>query len=92
MLLMAAGAIRVRRGCVSLTARGRYYWVVMMRTLFSIAGTYREARMDEDAEEPSLAGSGPRCPASQIPSGCAGDLRELKPDWAEAGVRRHEGR
>ena len=47
-LLMAAGGLRLRRGRLALTKRGYYYWIVVLRTLFSMAGTYREERMERD--------------------------------------------
>ena len=41
LLLLSMGAIVVREGRLVLTRKGRYYWVVLMGTLFSVVGDYR---------------------------------------------------
>ena len=43
LLMMMAGAVRFRGGDVILTPRGRYYWLVLMRTVFSVVGDFRKA-------------------------------------------------
>lgn len=37
-----AGGLRYRRGAFHLTARGRYYWVVMMREFFTAVNNFRD--------------------------------------------------
>ena len=37
-----AGGLRYRRGAFHLTARGRYYWVVMMRECFTAVNNFRD--------------------------------------------------
>ncbi len=44
LFFLAVGAIRIREEKIVLTPKGRYYWVVMMRTFFSVVGDYRERR------------------------------------------------
>ena len=43
--LVASGSATFRDGNIILTHRGRYYWMVMMRTLFSVLGDVREKYM-----------------------------------------------
>ena len=42
---VASGSVIFRDGNIVLTRRGRYYWMVMMRTLFSVLGDVREEYM-----------------------------------------------
>ena len=49
LFLFITGAIRFRDNNIMLTAKGRYYWIVLMRTLFSTVGDYREKRTIEDS-------------------------------------------
>ena len=37
-----AGAVRCSKGCLSLTPRGRYFWVVMMREFFIAVNNFRD--------------------------------------------------
>ncbi len=48
MMLWLLGSLRIRRGRFVLTPRGKYHWVIFLRTLFTVAGAYREARMLRD--------------------------------------------
>jgi coproporphyrinogen III oxidase-like Fe-S oxidoreductase len=52
LFLWAAGAVTFRDNSILLTPRGRYYYLVIMRTLFSIIGDYRDMRASLDAKEP----------------------------------------
>ena len=45
--LMLLGALVIRDGQLVLTRRGRYYWVILMGTLFAVVGDYREAYAKE---------------------------------------------
>jgi len=47
-LLLTIRAAELCDGRILLTSRGRYYWVVLMRTLFSVVGDYREMRLCTD--------------------------------------------
>jgi len=47
--LMAAGAIKYRKGKFDLTERGRYYCLMLMRNLFEITGDHRAERGISDA-------------------------------------------
>jgi coproporphyrinogen III oxidase-like Fe-S oxidoreductase len=47
--LLAAGVITFRDNSILLTPRGRYYYLIIMRTLFSILGDYRDMRASLDA-------------------------------------------
>lgn len=49
LFLSAVGAITIRQDNIALTPRGRYYWVVMMRTFFSVVGDHRDMRTSLDA-------------------------------------------
>ena len=42
LFLCMIGALRLRRGKMTLTPRGRYYWLVVMRSVLSVAGDYRQ--------------------------------------------------
>ncbi len=46
---LITGAIVFRDNNIVLTPRGRYYWVIMMRSLFSITGDHRDMRASLDA-------------------------------------------
>jgi coproporphyrinogen III oxidase-like Fe-S oxidoreductase len=48
LFLLGIGALVVRDGRLSLTRKGRYYWVVLMGTLFSVVGDYRNACSSSD--------------------------------------------
>ena len=41
-------AAKLRDGKIVLTSRGRYYWVVLMRTLFAVVGDHRGMRLCSD--------------------------------------------
>jgi len=41
LLLLLTGALVIRRGQLVLTRKGRYYWVILMGTMFSVVGDYR---------------------------------------------------
>ena len=41
LFLLLTGALVIRDGRIVLTRRGRYYWVVLMGTMFSVVGDYR---------------------------------------------------
>lgn len=43
LFLFLTGALVIRDGQLRLTRRGRYYWVILMGTLFSVVGDYRDA-------------------------------------------------
>ena len=47
--LFVARAINFRNGNIILTPTGRYYCLLLMRTLFSVAGDFREMRTVSDA-------------------------------------------
>ena len=49
----AIRAVKFRDGKIVLTEKGRNYWLILMRTLFSMAGGYRErrARLDTTGDE-----------------------------------------
>ena len=42
LFLLSMGALVVRDDRLVLTRKGRYYWVVLMGTLFSVVGDYRD--------------------------------------------------
>ena len=52
LFLFITRTITFRDNNIILTRRGRYYWVILMRTLFSIAGDYRQKRVCSDAPYP----------------------------------------
>jgi hypothetical protein len=41
-LFMLAGAVHCSKGRLSLTPRGRYFWVVMMREFFIAVNNFRD--------------------------------------------------
>ncbi|KPK34162.1 MAG: hypothetical protein AMJ65_18740 [Phycisphaerae bacterium SG8_4] len=41
LFLLLTGTLVIRDGKIVLTRRGRYYWVVLMGTMFSVVGDYR---------------------------------------------------
>ena len=49
LLLFATRTITFRDNSILLTPKGRYYWVILMRTLFSVVGDYRQMRASLDA-------------------------------------------
>jgi len=49
LFLFMNRAITFRGNNITLTPRGRYYWVILMRTLFSIVGDHRDMRSCLDA-------------------------------------------
>ncbi|MHC4115051.1 MAG: coproporphyrinogen III oxidase family protein [Planctomycetota bacterium] len=51
LFLLAAGAVTFRDSSILLTPKGRYYYLIIMRTLFSIVGDYRDMRASLDAEK-----------------------------------------
>jgi coproporphyrinogen III oxidase-like Fe-S oxidoreductase len=48
LFLLLTGALVIRKGKLVLTHRGRYYWVILMGTLFSVVGDYRDAYAPSD--------------------------------------------
>jgi hypothetical protein len=48
LCLLLMGALVVRDGRLVLTRKGRYYWVVLMGTLFSVVGDYRNMHSSSD--------------------------------------------
>jgi coproporphyrinogen III oxidase-like Fe-S oxidoreductase len=48
LFLLLTGALVVRDGKLVLTRKGRYYWVILMRTLFSVVGDYRNMYSSSD--------------------------------------------
>jgi menaquinone C8-methyltransferase len=57
LFLLANGAIVFRDGSIVLTPKGRYCWVILMRTLFSIVGDYRDKHIPSDPPQLVLNGS-----------------------------------
>ena len=49
LFLLIMRAITFRNNSIQLTSRGRYYWVILMRTLFSTVGDYRNMRTSSNA-------------------------------------------
>ncbi len=49
LFLLSTRAATVRNGHVVLTRKGRYYWLVIMRTLFSSLGEYRDKHLTREA-------------------------------------------
>ncbi|MHC4213882.1 MAG: coproporphyrinogen III oxidase family protein [Planctomycetota bacterium] len=45
LFFTANGAITFKNNSIQLTPRGRYYWVILMRSLFSVVGDYRQSQM-----------------------------------------------
>ena len=41
LFLLATGALTLRGGTMTLTATGRYYWLILMRTILTVVGDYR---------------------------------------------------
>lgn len=48
LFFLATGAITFRDNNIVLTAKGRYYWLVLLRSLFSTVGDYRNIRASAD--------------------------------------------
>ena len=48
LFLFITRAIKFQGSNIILTPRGRYYWVILMRTVFSVAGDYRDMRISSD--------------------------------------------
>ncbi len=48
LFLLLIGALVVRDGKLVLTRKGRYYWVILMGTLFSVVGDYRDTYAPSD--------------------------------------------
>jgi coproporphyrinogen III oxidase-like Fe-S oxidoreductase len=42
LFLLLTGALVIRGGKLVLTRKGRYYWVILMGTMFSVVGDYRD--------------------------------------------------
>lgn len=49
LFLFITRAVTFRDNTIILTPKGRYYWVILMRTLFSVVGDYRETHASLDA-------------------------------------------
>jgi coproporphyrinogen III oxidase-like Fe-S oxidoreductase len=43
LFFILTGALRITPGQISLTRRGRYYWVIMMREFFTGVDNFRDA-------------------------------------------------
>ena len=54
LFLLLTGALVVRDGKLVLTRKGRYYWVILLGTLFSVVGDYRNmcSSLDDSATVP----------------------------------------
>lgn len=48
LFLLIIRAITFQNSNIILTPKGRYYWLILMRTLFSVAGDYREIHVSLD--------------------------------------------
>jgi coproporphyrinogen III oxidase-like Fe-S oxidoreductase len=48
LFLLGTGGAVLRGGRIVLTAKGRYWWLVIMRTLFSTLGDYRDMHIHEN--------------------------------------------
>jgi coproporphyrinogen III oxidase-like Fe-S oxidoreductase len=49
LCLLITRSITIADNSITLTPRGRYYWVILMRTLFAVVGDYRQTRVSIDA-------------------------------------------
>ena len=52
LFLLLMGALVVRDGKLVLTRKGRYYWVILMGTMFSVVGDYRDMCASSDDSTP----------------------------------------
>ncbi|MHC4116545.1 MAG: coproporphyrinogen III oxidase family protein [Planctomycetota bacterium] len=52
LFLLLMGALVVRDGKLVLTRKGRYYWVILMGTMFSVVGDYRNMYSSSDDSAP----------------------------------------
>lgn len=67
LFLLLTGALVIRDGKLVLTRRGRYYWVVLMGTMFSVVGDYRNTYSSSDNS--TLVSFDPEiCSIEQIPA------------------------
>lgn len=48
----SAGGLRYHRGTLSLTDRGRYYWVIMMREFFTAVNNFRDFCLNANGNTP----------------------------------------
>lgn len=48
LFLLLMGALVIRDGKLVLTRKGRYYWVILMGTMFSVVGDYRNMYASSD--------------------------------------------
>ena len=48
LFLLLMGALVIRDGKLVLTRKGRYYWVILMGTMFSVVGDYRNTYASPD--------------------------------------------
>jgi coproporphyrinogen III oxidase-like Fe-S oxidoreductase len=64
--LLLTGALVIRDGRLVLTRRGRYYWVILLGTLFSVVGDYRNACSSSDDSAPVLQESIPLNEPEQV--------------------------
>jgi coproporphyrinogen III oxidase-like Fe-S oxidoreductase len=53
LFLLATRAAVRQNGHIALTRKGRYYWLTVMRTLFSMLGQYRDSHADPDSPTPN---------------------------------------
>jgi coproporphyrinogen III oxidase-like Fe-S oxidoreductase len=53
LFLLATRAVTFRDNSILLTPKGQYYYLILMRTLFSIVGDYRDMRTSRDAVSPA---------------------------------------
>jgi len=52
LAFMLAGGLRYREGTLSLTDRGRYYWVIMMREFFTAVNNFRDFCLRDNRNTP----------------------------------------
>ncbi|MFC1761370.1 coproporphyrinogen III oxidase family protein [Planctomycetota bacterium] len=58
LFLLLTGALVIRDSRLVLTRKGRYYWVILMGTLFSVVGDYRDMYASSDdsiVDQPTFA-------------------------------------
>jgi len=66
LFLLSTGALVIRDGRIMLTRKGQYYWVVLMGTLFSVVGDYRNVRSSSDDSAVALPKLAPSSRSRQI--------------------------
>jgi len=66
LLLLLIGALAMRNGKLVLTRRGRYYWVILMGTMFSVVGDYRNMYSSPEDSTVALCRSVPLSRSPQV--------------------------